>query len=234
MSHDPHDIGMGDADTGLSTFDDVDAHRKVLKDTMDQAHAIIAQCKNPGISKKDRELNKKQLPEIKGRLKQLLVAQLQKKGAIRQLDLADGSYDNVFVDDEIRKLLAKVRNLHTELNTLIGTRTIRKLTGFILEDIPNFFTVKWRQLLDNGKQLLKAGALYGGGATLAAVGGYSIATGDIVSGSQLLGQHLGVAGGAIGTTVGKIGTLLSGKSAGVSKIMGDVFHKISGALGGTI
>ncbi len=232
MSHDSHGNGTNDADLGLSAFDDISAHTRVLKETMDSAHEVIAKCRQRGLSKKELLKNKKLLPELKGKLKQLLISHLEKMGSIRQLDLEDGSYDNVFIDDELRKLLAEVRNLNTDFNSLIGTRTIRKLTGFIVEDIPYWFTVKWRQLKDNMKQLFKAGALYGSLGSLAAIGGYSIATGDVYSGTALLGKHLGIVGSHIAITGDKIGTLFSTYAPKVKTVMSGVFHKISTLLGG--
>lgn len=192
MSHESHN---GDEDTGLSAFDDVAAHSKLLKDTMARAKQIITLYRR-GFTRDEKKSMKTEIPKLAGELRQLLFAQLQKEGAIYKLDRSDDSYDNVFIDDELRKQLATLRNIHINLNTLIGTRTVRKLSAFIVEDIPNLFTVKWRQLKDNLWQLGKSGVLAIGVGGAAAVAGYSLAQGGIVPGMTVLGEHLSTVGAA--------------------------------------
>jgi hypothetical protein len=90
--------GSGPAkESGLSEFDDIKAHSETLEKTFKQASDIIAAC-HRGFTPAEKKKFKKELPEIVGRLRQLLEAQLQKGGGIQSLDLADGSYDNVHTD----------------------------------------------------------------------------------------------------------------------------------------
>lgn len=217
--------GPGDEDTGLSAFDDIAAHSKILKETMARAKQIITYSKR-GFSKEERKHMRAEIPKLVLELRQLLVAQLQKEGAIHQLDRSDDSYDNVYIDNELRKQLAALRNIHTNLNTMIGTRTVRKLTAFIVEDIPNWFTVKWRQLKDNVYQLSKTTALATGAIGATAVAGYSIANGGIGPGLTFLGQDLRIAGSFISDAV----KMASPHVVGVAKNVGANISWVLGKL----
>lgn len=216
------DHGPSEPETGLAEFDDIKAHSDTLEKTFEEANQIIAAC-HRGFTPAEKKKFKKELPEIVGRLRQLLEAQLQKGGGIQTLDLADGSYDNVHTDHMLRKQLMTLRNLNTDLNTLIGTRTVRKLTGFLREDMPNWFTVTWRQAKDNLKQLTKAVALYGGVGTATALAGYATygalaLDGGATAGVGLLGSHLSYVPGAIysaGATVASGVSYISGKIGGL-------------------
>ena len=215
--------GSGPAkESGLSEFDDIKAHSETLEKTFKQASDIIAAC-HRGFTPAEKKKFKKELPEIVGRLRQLLEAQLQKGGGIQSLDLADGSYDNVHTDHMLRKQLATLRNLNIDLNTMIGTRTVRKLTGFLREDLPNWFSVTWMQAKDNLKQLAKTGALYGGIGAVAATGGYAAygalaLPGGALAGVGLLGSHLSYVPGAVynaGSAVASGVSYISGKIGGL-------------------
>ena len=225
--HDDHDDGS------TEHSEDVRAHSRLLTTTIKEADDIIA-AHARGSTPEMRKKWKEKLPDITNRLRRLLRTQLDRKGMINKLDVGDGSYDNAGIDNALRSHITSVRNLNTNLNRLIGTRTVRKISGFITEDIPNFFTVKWRQLKDNAKQLLTAGALYGGVGGAAMIGGYTLATGDVMSGAALLGKHASIVGSHLAATSTEVGSLLSSAGANVSTMMGDTFHKISALLGGKI
>ena len=226
----PNEHATDDADTGLSAFDDIGAHSKVMKESMIRANEVLAMGKF-GMTKETKKKLRQEVPELNNRLRQLLVAQFQKKGAIRQMDLSDGSYDNVFIDDALRKQIAALRNFHIRHNTMLGTRTIRKLSGLFREDISNFFTVKWRQAKDNLWQYSKATMVVGGMTTVGLVGGYSAALG-FGPGMSMLGSHLGTVLSYLGSGTAQAGSLLS---TGTSKVTGGIstiFGKISTLFGG--
>jgi hypothetical protein len=88
-----------------------------------------------------------------------------------------------------------------ELNRMIGTRTVRKVSAWITEDLPNWFSVRWEQAKDNMKHLLKGVAVVGGLSAGGAILGYSLATGGFVPGVTLLGQHLAQLASWVGTNV---------------------------------
>lgn len=203
-------------ESGLSEFDDIQAYSATLEKTFKEANDIIAGCQR-GFTPAEKKKYKKELPELVGRLRQLIEAQLQKGGGIQSLDLADGSYDNVHTDHMLRRQLMALRNLNIDINTMIGTRTVRKLSGFLREDLPNWFHVTWMQVKDNLKQLAKTTALYGGAGTATALAGYATygalaLDGGAMAGVGLLGSHLYSAGSAVASGVsyisGKIGGLL--------------------------
>lgn len=224
------DTSNDDSDTGLSAADDIAAHDKLLADMTERASKILLEVKAGNLTPKRRSELKIEMPKVADLLRQLLLSYLQKDGALRQIDLDDGSYDAHAIENRLRIQIASLRNKHISMNTLLGTRTIRKLTGFIREDIPNFFTVKWRQIKDNVKQLAKTGLLVGALATAGAVGGYSYALG-FGPGMAMLGSHLGIVGNAISTAANTTGSFLYDAGAKVGSMGSWTYGKIAGLFG---
>lgn len=209
----------------VGKFDDFKAFNETMKSTLKEASVIIG-AYHRGFTKEEKIRFKKELPQIVARIRQLLEAQLEEGGSIRELDMDDGSYDNKDLDLALMRQLQTLRNLNTDLNSMIGTRMIRKLTAFISEDIPNWMTIRWRQLKDNTSHLLKTGAIVGGVGGAVALAGYSTAgalfmKGGVGAGLETLGTHIGLAAegtynvassifSGIGWTAGKIKALLGG------------------------
>lgn len=210
-------------ESGLAEFDDIQGRSVVLKETVKKASDIIS-AHHRGFTSAEVKKYKKELPEIVTHLRQLIEAQLQPGGGIKTLDLADGSYDNVQTDLALIRQRMALRNLDVDLNRMIGTRTMRKITGFIREDFPDWFSIRWNQAKDNAKQLLKTGALYGGIGAATAVAGYATygalmpGAGGALAGVGLLGSHLSYVPSAIynaGATVAGGISYISGKIGGL-------------------
>jgi hypothetical protein len=188
------------APDSFEKFDDFEAYRKTLTESMRRADEILGMHRR-GLTKKEREKLKDELPILVQTLRQLLEAQLESNGIIAKLDRSDGSYDNASVDNKLRIQLGKLRDMSIELNRMIGTRTVRKVSAWITEDLPNWFSVRWEQAKDNMKHLLKGVAVVGGLSAGGAILGYSLATGGFVPGVTLLGQHLAQLASWVGTNV---------------------------------
>ena len=178
--------------------DDFEAHSRSLESTMRRADELIARGEAGTLTPREQQ----ELPRVVGRLRQLLRIQLDRNGRISRLDMADGSYDNATTDDLLRSQVGALRDMDIAHNRMWGTRTIRKVTGWLTEDVPNWFSVKSGQVWDNLKQFLKVAGVAGALTT----GGYALyghlAGGGAMQGLGLMGQHIGRAGGAIGRGVG--------------------------------
>lgn len=192
-------------------FDDFDAYRKTLTESMRRADEILG-MQSRGLTKIEREKLKEELPMLVQTLRQLLEAQLESNGVIAKLDRADGSYDNASIDNKLRIQLAKLRDMSIDLNRMLGTRTARKVSAWMTEDLPNWFSIKWEQAKDNLKQFLKGAAVVGGLTAGGAILAYSLATGGFVSGVTLLGQHLSTLASWIGTQSAALGTIIADKA----------------------
>ena len=70
---------------------------------------------------------------------------------------------------------------------MYGTRTIRKVTAWLTEDIPNWFTVKWNQVKDFARQIFTVVGVVGG---FVSVVGYMVHFGGVVKGLSELGKDL--------------------------------------------
>ena len=192
MSDSPEENNAEELDKGIGSFDDVAAHTKELRESMERADEIIALA-HRGITKEQGEKLREEIPNLNIRLRQLIASQFDPKGAIRTLDMEDGSYDNVYIDRALRRQISALRNLHIKKFTTFGTRSIRKLTGFLSEDIQNWFTIEWRNIKNELYQLTKTGALVGSLGAAGLIGGYSLAAGGYMPGMEILGEHLAVA-----------------------------------------
>lgn len=177
-------------------FNDLQSYNETLRKTMNRAAEIIAMNKR-GLSDAERAALKNELPILVQTLRHLLKTQLDSNGLIARTDKADGSYDNADVDNKLRQQLGALRDLNTDVNRMVGTKTVRKLTGMITEDLPNWFGVKWEQVKDNLKQALKAVAVFGGLTAAGLLGGYSLYAGSLSGGASMLGNHLSKVGGAL-------------------------------------
>ncbi len=129
---------------GLSLFDDFESYRRTLKDVMARADEIIA-MKERGLKPEEIKQLKTELPHVVSALRELLEAQLDRNAEISKLDRADGSYDNADLDDKLRIQLKQLRNLNTDVSRMFTTRTVRKVSAWFNEDLPNWFSVKWEQ-----------------------------------------------------------------------------------------
>lgn len=175
--------------------DDFVAHERLVEGTLEKANALIAAYEAGRLTPVQRA----ELPRVAMRLRQMLAVQMG--STIRSLDMQDGSYDNASVDNLLRTRLRQVRNIDTNMNRMWGTRTIRKVSSWITEDLPNWFGVKWLQLKDNTKHFLKTAGIVAAGATALTVGGYAVA--GLVSGEgawggmRMLGRHAQIAGSSV-------------------------------------
>jgi len=179
-------------------FNDLQSYNETLRKAMNRATEIIAMNKR-GFSDGERKVLKTELPVLVQTLRHLLKTQLDQNGLIAKTDKADGSYDNADVDNRLRQQLGALRNINTDVNRMIGTKTVRKLSGMITEDLPNWFNVKWEQVKDNLKYALKAVAVFGGLTAAGLLGGYALYNGSFTAGASMLGQHLSTVGGYLAT-----------------------------------
>jgi hypothetical protein len=187
--------------------DDFESYQRTLDATMKRADDLIARGKANTLSAAE----KKELPRVVSKLRELLAIQMDWNGKIAKVDREDGSYDNATIDNQLRVQLRQLRNLDISHNRLWGTRLIRKITSWFSEDVPNWFGVKLEQVKDNLKQVLKvvgvAGALTAGGY---ATYGY-FAGGGAIKGLGLFAEHIGAAGAGIAGGIGYLWNKLRGK-----------------------
>ena len=185
----------------LDPSDDYRSHGSELRERMARARFLIASMNRRELT----EAEKEELPQLTTDLRRLLRVQLAWNGRIARLDAEDGSYDNAEIDNALRLQMARLRDKNIDLRRMWGTRTVRKVSAWLFEDLPNWMTVKWRQLKDNLWQFTKVAAvagLVGGGAAL---GGYALAYGGLGAGLSAMGQHLSKY--AIAPALGGLGSL---------------------------
>lgn len=185
----------------LKLFDDIHSYNDSLHETMKRASEIIEMCKTK-LSDAEKKALKIEIPIVVRNLRLLLNTQLDPNGAVSVLDRSDGSYDNAVLDTRLQQLLAKLRNLDTDMHRLIGTKNIRKISATINEDLPNWFGIKWREAKDNLKQLMKTTAVVGGLTAAGLLGGYALYNGGLIVGAGILGKHLGQVGAFLASTGG--------------------------------
>ena len=175
--------------TGLEVFDDLGKHREMLDKAIKQADGIISRYEQGAVTDKDKQ----ELPILLSNLEFLLNAELDHLGAIYKVDMDDGSYDNAGIDEKLRVLIRYVRNLNIELNGWYGTKTAKKILGWV-HDVPKWFTIRWRQVKDYAKHVLFWAGLAGLGVA-AGYGFYGWYTGKgVMGGLSLMWDHLWGAG----------------------------------------
>jgi hypothetical protein len=198
-------------DDSFEEFDDFEAYQRVLRETMARADALI---EKHGSGAALTPAEKRELPVVVGKLRQLLAQQLKWNGKIAKLDREDGSYDNAHLDNQLRRQLKALRNMDTNLNRLWGTRTVRKIRSWFAEDVPNWFGVTWAKAKDNLKHLAKTAGIVVGIGALGTVGGYALAYGGVGPGLEAMSRHfapVGEAAGKAGSGIGKWFSKLWGK-----------------------
>ncbi len=172
----------------LESAEEYANYERSTNEAIAAAEVMIQAAQNGTLTPQQKE----ELPRLVGRLRQRLAVQMDWNGRIAQLDMDDGSYDNATTDNKLRIQLARLRNLDYEVNSMWGTRTIRKVFSWFGEDMPNWISIKFRQVADSVKQFLKVG-----GVAAAGVGGYYL-------GSSVYG----VPGGIVGAAAGSLGAAL--------------------------
>jgi hypothetical protein len=211
-------------DKGLEVFDDFESYRRTLKETMARADEIIA-MRERGLTPEETKQLKTELPHVVASLRQLLEVQLDRNADISKLDRADGSYDNADIDEKLRIQLKQLRNLNTDLSRMFTTKTVRKVSAWFHEDLPNWFSIKWEQTKDNLRQFLKTAAVVGGLTAGGVITGYAIANGGLIPGIGVLGEHLKLIGAYLGSATAPA-------LASVSTSLTALWHRITGK-GGT-
>ncbi len=181
------------SERSLKLFDDLHSYNEVLKKTMVRASEIL-EMKRRGLSAAEKKALKVELPIIVRTLRLLLKTQLEQNGEIAKLDVADGSYDNANLDKTLLRQLSSLRTMDVEMNRLIGTKTVRNISGTFNEDLPYWFGIKWREAKDNLKNVLKTAGVVGGLSAAGLLGGYALYHGGLIVGAGVLGKHLGVVG----------------------------------------
>ncbi len=214
-------------ESAFANFDDFEAYQRTLEKTMNRAQELI----DTDLSTLDPAQKKKlelELPRITASLRQLLRAQMEHNSILAEIDRADGSYDNATLDNQLRQQLGQLRDKSIDLNKMWGTRTVRKISAWITEDLPNWFNVKTSQAIDTLKQFLKGAAVVGGLTTATVIGGYAIANGGILPGLSILGEHLNVVGAYLGPKLASAGDILGTGAASVSTSLAALWNRILG------
>lgn len=204
----------------LHIFDDLRAHIENMQAAMLRADEIIAAADKgdptaalPPAQRALPEKAKKQalaaeLAVLTGQLKAAVDSQLQRGGTIARIDLSDGSYDNASIDNRLRILYSRIRNMKMDLGGWFSFKRTRKFFAWMGQDVPNWFNVKSRQVVDGAKQALKLAGVVGTVAA-AGYGGYLLYNGGwaAVSGAA------GTAWDKAGALKGYLGTLFGGAAA---------------------
>jgi len=163
----------------LEIFDDLESYNRTMEKAMGRAEEIIA-MKARGITPEEEIALKKELPILVRNLRAMLKTQLAHNSSIVQMDLADGSYDNLDTDEKLRKQLSVLRDLNTDIARGWGTKTIRKFSAWFREDIPAWLSVKGGVIMDYFRQFLPIAGVIGG----VTAAGYMIANKGVVPGLQ--------------------------------------------------
>ncbi len=189
------DGARGIWDTDFARSDDVRAHEERVEFAIKRAEALEEAYATRELTASE----KAELPRVATRLRRLF--KLQMGATIADLNKDNSADDEVTTDDKLRIHLRRIRNMHIDMNKMWGTHSIRKVSMWLKEDIPNWFGVTTRKFWDNTKFLLKTAGVVAAGSTLALAGGYAAAGwygGEgALAGLGTLGQHLGIAGTAV-------------------------------------
>lgn len=170
---------------GLDIYNDLEAYDTMLGKTMQEAEDILS-MKDRVLSDLEREKLKKRLPILVRTLRTMLKTQLSANSEIVKLDRSDGSYDNAALDEKLRLQLSALRDFNTDLTRSWGSRTIRKVTAWLSEDLPSWFTVRKNQVMDFFRPVLSLLGVVGG-----AVGvGYMVANKGVVPGIRRMSEDV--------------------------------------------
>jgi len=173
-------------ESGFESFDDWHSYGEELKESLRHGATMLEAAAQGTLTDEQKE----GLPILVNDLRQLLEARLQANGRIAQIDAEDGTYNNAANDNRIRILLSKLRNLDIDMRYSFVTRTSRKIVAWFSEDIPNWFTVKIREVKDSLKHVAYSVGVPIALAGAATVAGYAIANGGFGAGLVKMGEHI--------------------------------------------
>jgi hypothetical protein len=176
-------------EAGFQSFDDWRSYGEELEESLKRGVEILDATEKGELT----DAQKEQLPILVNDLRQLLEARLEANSRIAQIDTEDGTYNNAANDNKIRILLSTLRNLDIDMRYSFLTRSSRKFVAWFSEDLPNWFTVKIREVKDSLKHVAYTVAVPVALAGAATIAGYSIANGGFLAGMATLGSHISTA-----------------------------------------